>query len=50
MTDEQPTWAAVDDYLIDLLVGEDEALTSALQANAAAGLPGIDVAPNQGKL
>ena len=50
LTDEQPTWAAVDEYLIGLFVGRDEALTSALQANAAAGLPGIDVAPNQGKL
>ena len=50
VTEEQPTWAAVDQYLIDLFVGRDEALTSALQANVDAGLPGIDVAPNQGKL
>lgn len=50
MTEEQPTWAAVDQYLVDLFVGRDEALTSALKANADAGLPGIDVAPNQGKL
>jgi predicted O-methyltransferase YrrM len=48
--EEQPTWAAVDEYLVGLLVGEDEALTSTLKANVDAGLPSIDVAPTQGKL
>jgi predicted O-methyltransferase YrrM len=43
-------WSEVDAYLIDLLVGPDEALEQALAANKAAGLPAIDVAPNQGKL
>jgi predicted O-methyltransferase YrrM len=43
-------WLAVDRYLTDLLVGDDPALDAALAANAAAGLPAIDVSPNQGKL
>ncbi len=43
-------WNAFDEYLTQTLVQEDEALTAALAANAAAGLPAIDVAPNQGKL
>jgi tryptophanyl-tRNA synthetase len=42
-------WTAVDGYLTDTLVADDPALTAALAANAAAGLPPIDVAPNQGK-
>ncbi len=48
MTEEQ--WAAVDRYLADLLVPSDPALDAALAASAAAGLPPIHVAPNQGKL
>ncbi|MEV4683265.1 O-methyltransferase [Streptomyces kurssanovii] len=48
MTQDQ--WQAVDGYISDLLVTEDEALTEALAASGAAGLPAINVAPNQGKL
>jgi predicted O-methyltransferase YrrM len=48
MTQDQ--WQAVDGYISDLLVTEDEALTEALGASEAAGLPAINVAPNQGKL
>ncbi|MET7615478.1 O-methyltransferase [Streptomyces sp. NPDC005408] len=48
MTQEQ--WNAVDRYVTDLLVPADEALTAALAASEAAGLPAINVAPNQGKL
>jgi predicted O-methyltransferase YrrM len=48
MTQEQ--WTAVDRYLTDLLVPPDPALEAALQASAAAGLPPINVSPNQGKL
>ena len=44
------TWSAVDDYLDALLVGKDEALEAALEAAVEAGLPQIQVAPNQGKL
>jgi predicted O-methyltransferase YrrM len=40
--------AAVDRYFADALVGSDFA--DALVANAAAGLPGIDVSPLQGRL
>lgn len=49
MSETQRTWATVDEYLVELFVGRDEAPSSALSANAAAGLPGIDVAANQGK-
>jgi predicted O-methyltransferase YrrM len=48
MTQDQ--WQAVDGYISDLLVPQDEALTAALAASDAAGLPAISVAPNQGKL
>jgi predicted O-methyltransferase YrrM len=42
-------WAAVDDYIAEKLLGEDRQLTDALAANAASGLPAIDVSPAQGK-
>ncbi len=47
-TDE--LWTAVDDYIDKHLVGEDDALKAALDASKAAGLPPINVSPNQGKL
>ncbi|MBC8013519.1 MAG: O-methyltransferase [Methyloceanibacter sp.] len=43
-------WTAVDDYISDCLVPGDPALDAALAASEAAGLPSINVAPNQGKL
>jgi predicted O-methyltransferase YrrM len=43
-------WAAVDRYITELLIRPDSALDDALAASAAAGLPSINVAPNQGKL
>ncbi len=46
----QELWTAVDRYLNDLLVPSDPALEAALAASADAGLPAINVAPNQGKL
>jgi predicted O-methyltransferase YrrM len=46
----QDQWTAVDRYLTDLFVPPDPALEAALQASAAAGLPAINVSPNQGKL
>jgi predicted O-methyltransferase YrrM len=46
----QDQWTAVDRYLTDLFVQPDPALEAALQASAAAGLPSINVSPNQGKL
>ena len=45
----QDQWSAVDKYYADLLVVPDMALEEALRASAAAGLPTIHVAPNQGK-
>jgi predicted O-methyltransferase YrrM len=47
---DQEQWTAVDRYITDSLVPSDPILEAALEANAAAGLPSIDVAPNQGKL
>ncbi len=41
---------SVDNYLSDTLVHPDQALNDAVQANARASLPSIDVTPNQGKL
>ncbi len=43
-------WTEIDEYLNDLLLGADPALDAALEASEAAGLPDIQVAPNQGKL
>lgn len=48
MTQQQ--WTAVDDYLSEVLVGQDAALTAALETSAKAGLPEIAVSPTQGKL
>jgi predicted O-methyltransferase YrrM len=48
MTPEK--WTEVDRYIADLLLPADPVLEGALQASAAAGLPPIAVAPNQGKL
>jgi predicted O-methyltransferase YrrM len=43
-------WTAVDQYISDLLAPADAALKAALESSAAAGLPAINVSPNQGKL
>ncbi len=43
-------WTAVDGYIADHLLGEDQALAATLAANAEAGLPDIDVSPAQGKM
>jgi len=47
---DREQWTAVDRYFTELLVPADPALDAALVASAEAGLPGINVAPNQGKL
>ncbi len=44
----QERWAAVDGYLVGLLVPPDPVLDAALEASVAAGLPAISVSPNQG--
>jgi predicted O-methyltransferase YrrM len=48
MTQDQ--WTAVDRYITELFVPGDPALDATLQATAEAGMPLINVAPNQGKL
>jgi len=45
----QKQWTAVDRYFSETLVPSDPVLDAVLKANAKAGLPAIDVAPNQGK-
>jgi predicted O-methyltransferase YrrM len=42
--------AAVDAYIEDKLLGADPVLEAVLTANAAAGLPSIDVSATQGKM
>ena len=48
MTQDQ--WSAVDHYLNETMVAEDDALSAAVFDSQRAGLPSIQVAPNQGKL
>ncbi|HWP41368.1 MAG TPA: hypothetical protein VNL70_10620, partial [Tepidisphaeraceae bacterium] len=43
-------WIAVDQYMTDLLVRPDEALSQSLRVSAEAGLPPIHVSPPMGKL
>ena len=43
-------WTAVDRYIEERLLDGDGALAAVLAANAAAGLPDIDVSPPQGKM
>ncbi len=43
-------WTKVDRYINNLLVPSDPALEAALDASSKAGLPPINVTPNQGKL
>ena len=43
-------WSEVDSYFTRTMVAADPALEEALAANAAAGLPSIDVSAPQGKL
>jgi predicted O-methyltransferase YrrM len=43
-------WTAVDRYITEALLAPDAALEAALKTSADAGLPSINVTPNQGKL
>lgn len=45
----QEQWTAVDEYFNHNLIPPDAALEAALRSSAEAGLPGIHVAPNQGR-
>jgi predicted O-methyltransferase YrrM len=46
----QDQWTAVDRYITELFIPADPALDAALQDQAAAGLPPINVTPPQGAL
>ncbi|WP_174255978.1 class I SAM-dependent methyltransferase [Phytoactinopolyspora mesophila] len=46
----QEQWTQVDRYFGERMIPPDEALDAALRASDEAGLPAINVAPNQGKL
>ncbi|MDR5837207.1 O-methyltransferase [Caballeronia sp. LZ034LL] len=43
-------WIAMDEYLCERTQAPDEVLEAALRDSANAGLPAINVAPNQGKM
>src|ERR1700722_4420252 len=45
----EKVWTAVDHYFNDEFLDPDPALSAALQASEAAGLPHINVSPSQGK-
>jgi predicted O-methyltransferase YrrM len=46
----QELWTRVDNFIEEALIEPDPALAQALRASSEAGLPAIQVAPNQGKL
>lgn len=46
----QEQWSLVDQYIQSQLLTPDSVLDAALSASQEAGLPAINVAPNQGKL
>jgi len=48
--DDEERWTEGDHYYAGLLAPADPALEAALEASREAGLPPINVAPNQGKL
>jgi len=50
VTMSQEQWTSVDRYINGLLVPSDPALDATLASSTEAGLPAINVAPNQGKL
>ncbi|WP_027891454.1 O-methyltransferase [Calidithermus chliarophilus] len=50
MSHDPELWSEVDRYIAERLVPADPVLEGVLEASAAAGLPPIHVAPNQGKL
>jgi len=50
MAEKNELWTAVDSYIQQTLAPNDTVLDDAMKANSAAGLPGIDVTPSQGKL
>ena len=47
---ESEKWTEVDQFFSEALIGSDPVLESALESSRAAGMPAINVSPNQGKL
>src|SRR3954470_16669006 len=47
---DKELWIGVESYIDEKLVKQDKALEAALADSKAAGLPGIQVTPNLGKL
>jgi predicted O-methyltransferase YrrM len=47
---ESEKWAEIDRFFSEALIAPDPVLESALESSRAAGLPAINVSPNQGKL
>lgn len=43
-------WKQIDQYITDHLIGQDQVLEQALKSSSDAGLPNIQVAPNQGQM
>jgi len=50
MYDSETAWREVDDYFVDMLVSEDEALADARASGQRTTMPQAEVAPNQGRL
>jgi predicted O-methyltransferase YrrM len=49
MYESEQAWRAVDSYLVDALVDEDDALRRARESSRAEGLAPAEVSPNQGR-
>jgi len=49
-TNEEEIWSRAEQYIVEHLLGRDEALDSLLAAAQAAGMPDIQVSPTHGKL
>jgi len=47
---ESEKWTEIDQFFSEALIGSDRVLESALESSRAAGMPAINVSPNQGKL
>jgi predicted O-methyltransferase YrrM len=50
VTAEAEKWTELDEFFSDALIPPDPVLESTLESSRAAGLPAINVSPNQGKL
>ncbi|AGL16210.1 O-methyltransferase [Actinoplanes sp. N902-109] len=50
MYESEARWREVDDYFVDTLVPEDDALEAARRSGHLTTMPSAEVAPNQGRL